>query len=107
MAADRNRNSGPLAARFTSRFQDAWAQAAARIRSSETPDTRPSQRVSGRMVVMTDVQRPPIRDWETDLDHTHPDYAASAPEVWEELREKCPVAHSDRYGGMWTPVNHA
>lgn len=56
---------------------------------------------------MTDVQRPPIRDWETDLDHTHPDYAARAPEIWDELRETCPVAHSDRYGGMWTPVRHA
>ncbi|MFP5328301.1 MAG: cytochrome P450 [Acidimicrobiia bacterium] len=55
---------------------------------------------------MTDVQKPPVQDWSTDFDHTHPDYAARAPEVWEELRQKCPVAHTDRFGGAWFPVRH-
>ncbi len=49
---------------------------------------------------------PPIKDWETDFDHTHPDYAASAPEVWDRLRSTCPIAHSDRFGGTWLPVRH-
>jgi cytochrome P450 len=27
--------------------------------------------------------------------------------VWKELREGgCPIAHSDRYGGMWVPITH-
>ncbi|MCU1351880.1 MAG: Cytochrome [Acidimicrobiales bacterium] len=56
---------------------------------------------------MTDVQRMPIEDWATDFDHTHPDYAARATEVWDELRPGCPVAHSDRNGGMWLPTRHA
>lgn len=56
---------------------------------------------------MTDVQKPPVEDWATDFDHTHPDYAANAPEIWEELREKCPVAHTNRFGGAWYPVRHA
>jgi cytochrome P450 len=56
---------------------------------------------------MTDVQRRPVADWETDFDHTSPDYAARAPEIWDELRESCPVAHSDRNGGMWFPTRHA
>jgi len=55
---------------------------------------------------MTDVQRPPIRDWETDFDHGHPDYAAAAPEIWDQLRGTCPVAHTDRYGGAWLPTRH-
>jgi cytochrome P450 len=55
---------------------------------------------------MTDA-KPPIADWATDFDHTHPDYAAKAPEVWEELRSGCPVAHTERFGGAWLPVNHA
>ena len=50
--------------------------------------------------------RPPVADWTTDFDHAHPDYAARAPEIWDELRETCPVAHSDRYGGAWLPVRH-
>ena len=55
---------------------------------------------------MTDT-RPPVTDWATDLDHTRPEYAAGAPEVWEELRQRCPVAHTDRFGGAWFPVRHA
>jgi cytochrome P450 len=51
-------------------------------------------------------ERPPVGDWATDFDHTHPDYAARAPEIWDELRERCPVAHSERYGGTWLPTRH-
>ncbi|MDQ1403196.1 MAG: hypothetical protein QOG03_1512 [Actinomycetota bacterium] len=49
----------------------------------------------------------PVEAWETDFDHTHPDYAARAPEIWDELRATCPVAHSDRFGGVWLPTRHA
>ncbi|MFM7070081.1 MAG: hypothetical protein ACKOYM_11555 [Actinomycetes bacterium] len=48
-----------------------------------------------------------MTDWATDFDHTHPDYAARAPEVWDDLRGRCPVAHTDRFGGAWLPVRHA
>lgn len=55
---------------------------------------------------MTESQRPPVQDWATDFDHTRPEYAQHAPQVWEELRERCPVAHTDRFGGAWLPVRH-
>ena len=49
----------------------------------------------------------PVTDWATDFDHASPDYNPVAPDVWTELREQgCPVAHTDRYGGMWVPVTH-
>jgi len=49
----------------------------------------------------------PVSDWATDLDHADPEYNPNAPEIWKELRESgCPVAHSDRYGGMWAPMTH-
>jgi cytochrome P450 len=49
----------------------------------------------------------PVTDWVTDLDHADPSYNPRAPEIWAELREQgCPVVHSDRYGGMWTPLTH-
>ena len=51
-------------------------------------------------------ERAPVGDWATDFDHAHTDYAARAPEIWDELRQECPVAHSDRYGGTWLPVRH-
>ena len=50
--------------------------------------------------------RAPVADWATDFDHVDPGYAARAPEIWDELRRECPVAHSDRYGGTWLPVRH-
>jgi cytochrome P450 len=55
---------------------------------------------------MTDLQTPPARDWATEFDHTKEDYAADAPAVWEELRDRCPVAHSDAHGGVWLPTRH-
>lgn len=47
-----------------------------------------------------------VADWKTDFDHTHPDYAANAHEIWDDLRSECPVAHSERFGGMWLPTRH-
>jgi cytochrome P450 len=49
----------------------------------------------------------PVSDFTTDFDHADPNYNPNAPKVWKELREGgCPVAHSDRYGGMWVPLTH-
>jgi cytochrome P450 len=53
---------------------------------------------------MTD--RPPVTDWATDFDHTHPAYNAGAPEIWDDLRSRCPIAHTDRFGGAWLPTRH-
>jgi len=49
---------------------------------------------------------PPVTDWATDFDHTDPGWVNDPYPIWDELREKCPVAHSDRYGGVWLPVSH-
>jgi cytochrome P450 len=46
-------------------------------------------------------------DWATDFDHADPAYNRDAPAIWEELRGRCPVAHTNRYGGAWLPVTHA
>ncbi|HSJ92320.1 MAG TPA: cytochrome P450 [Ilumatobacter sp.] len=49
----------------------------------------------------------PVTDWATDLDHADPTYNEQAHQIWKDLREGgCPVAHTDRYGGMWIPVTH-
>lgn len=48
----------------------------------------------------------PVADWTSDFDHTDPTWVADPYPIWEDLRQKCPVAHSDRYGGTWLPVTH-
>jgi cytochrome P450 len=49
---------------------------------------------------------PPVVDWASDFDHADAEWAARAPEIWDELRSTCPVAHSPRYGGVWLPTRH-
>jgi cytochrome P450 len=46
------------------------------------------------------VDRQPVVDWAHDFDHFDPTFIADPDKVWSELRERCPVAHSDRYGGL-------
>jgi cytochrome P450 len=51
-------------------------------------------------------RNPPVEDWAEDFDHTDGGWAADPYPIWDELRRKCPIAHSDRYGGVWLPTRH-
>jgi len=48
----------------------------------------------------------PVEDFSTDWDHTDPRWVNDPYPIWDELRETCPVAHTDRYGGGWFPTTH-
>ena len=48
----------------------------------------------------------PVSDWATDFDHTDPVWVENPYPIMEELRGRCPVAHTDRYGGAWLPTTH-
>ena len=50
--------------------------------------------------------KPPVEDFATDWDHTDPQWVANPYPIWDELREKCPVAHTNRYGGGWFPTTY-
>jgi len=49
----------------------------------------------------------PVQDFAVDWDHTDPQWVNDPYPIWEDLRERCPVAHTDRYGGAWFPATHA
>ena len=49
----------------------------------------------------------PVDDWATDFDHTDDEWVADPFPIWSELRESCPFAHTDRYGGGWLPTRFA
>ncbi|HZO25947.1 MAG TPA: cytochrome P450 [Chloroflexota bacterium] len=51
-------------------------------------------------------ERPPVTDWATDFDHTDPRYVADPAPIWDELRQKCPVAHTDRFNGVYFPSRY-
>jgi cytochrome P450 len=51
-------------------------------------------------------ERPPIADWTTDFDHTDPRWTENPFPIWDDLRQKCPVAHSERYLGVYLPTTY-
>ena len=52
-------------------------------------------------------QRPPVADWATDFDVMDPAYIEDPFSIWDDLRERCPVAHTDRRGGAWLLTTYA
>ena len=48
-----------------------------------------------------------VTDWAADFDHADPAWAADPFPIWDDLRQRCPVAHSDRYHGVYLPTRHA
>ncbi len=52
-------------------------------------------------------QRPPVEDWTTDYDIMDESYVNDPLPVWNELRDKCPIAHTDRWGGSYLPAKYA
>jgi len=51
-------------------------------------------------------EKVPVRDFATDWDHTDPQWVNNPYPIWEDLRTRCPVAHTERYGGGWFPTTH-
>lgn len=51
-------------------------------------------------------EHPPVEDWATDFDHTDDVWAADPYAIWDDLRATCPIAHTERYGGVWLPTRH-
>ena len=49
---------------------------------------------------------PPVDDWATDYDIFDASYVRDPVPVWNELRDKCPIAHTERWGGSWLPTKY-
>src|SRR5690606_35450361 len=48
----------------------------------------------------------PVADYATDFDHHGAEWVADPYPIIEDLRRRCPVARTERYGGAWMPVRH-
>ena len=53
---------------------------------------------------MSDTQG--IIDWATDYDIFNPEYVNDPFRIWDTLRDSCPIAHTDRWGGSWLPTRY-
>jgi len=72
------------------RFSEAYLQA-----REERPLGTRSEVVTG-----------PVSDWATDFSHVEPGWAADPYAIQDDLRQRCPVAHTDRFGGAWLPTRY-
>ncbi|MGE0732112.1 MAG: cytochrome P450 [Acidimicrobiia bacterium] len=52
------------------------------------------------------VDRPLVSDWTADWDFYGRQYHDDAPAVWQELRDACPFARTERYGGAWVALRY-
>ncbi|MGH9002750.1 MAG: cytochrome P450, partial [Acidimicrobiia bacterium] len=53
-----------------------------------------------------DDARPPVEDWATDYDIFDPAYVTDPAPIWDDLRARCPVARTERWGGSWMPTRY-
>ena len=48
----------------------------------------------------------PVSDWASDFSHLDPEWSADPYPIQDDLRERCPIAHTGRFGGAWLPTRY-
>jgi len=48
----------------------------------------------------------PVTDWATDFSHLEPEWAADPYPIQDDLRQRCPIARTERFGGGWLPTRY-
>ncbi len=62
--------------------------------------------VEGPLGVRNEIVTGPVSDWATDFSHLEPEWAADPYVIQDDLRQRCPIAHTGRFGGGWLPVRY-
>ncbi|GLZ08077.1 cytochrome P450 [Actinomadura sp. NBRC 104412] len=56
--------------------------------------------------VRNEIVTGPVEDWASDFSHLEPEWAADPYPIQDDLRERCPIAHTGRFGGGWLPTRY-
>ncbi len=48
----------------------------------------------------------PVSDWATDFSHLEPEWSADPYPIQDDLRQRCPIARTGRFGGGWLPTRY-
>ena len=48
----------------------------------------------------------PVADWATDFSHLEPEWSEDPYRIQDDLRQRCPIAHTGRFGGGWLPTRY-
>lgn len=70
--------------------------------SEDFEDIRGARPLGRRTKIVTG----PPSDWATDFSHLEPEWAEDMYTILDDLRERCPLAHTDRFGGGWLPTRY-
>ncbi|WP_137161877.1 cytochrome P450 [Blastococcus sp. CCUG 61487] len=71
-----------------------------------TEEARQQRIAQAELGTVNEVVTGPVSDWTTDFSHFEEEYANNAIEIWDDLRERCPVARTERFGGAWLPTRY-
>ncbi|MFI6177826.1 cytochrome P450 [Nonomuraea sp. NPDC051191] len=69
------------------------------------PELEETRRARLRGTV-SEIVTDPVSDWATDFSHVDPQWAADPYPIQDDLRQRCPIAHTDRFGGVWLPTRY-
>ncbi|MGE5136253.1 MAG: cytochrome P450 [Gemmatimonadota bacterium] len=70
--------------------------------STDFRESREEELLGTRSEIVTG----PVADWATDFSHMEPEWAADPFPIQDDLRQRCPIAHTGRFGGAWLPVRY-
>ncbi|WP_157253996.1 cytochrome P450 [Nonomuraea typhae] len=56
--------------------------------------------------VRNEIVTGPVTDWATDFSHTEGEWAADPYPIQDDLRQRCPIARTERFGGGWLPTRY-
>ena len=48
----------------------------------------------------------PFSDWTADFSHLAPEWSADLYPILDDLRQRCPIARTERFGGGWLPTRY-
>jgi cytochrome P450 len=70
--------------------------------STDFREPRDDEPVGTRNEIITG----PVSSWATDFSHFEPEWSADPYRIQDDLRQRCPIAHTGRFGGGWLPVRY-
>jgi cytochrome P450 len=62
------------------------------------------RRDGGSTGTRSEIVTGPVSDWTTDFSHLDPEWTTDPYPIQDELRQRCPIAHTQRFGGAWLPT---
>ncbi|HEY1344036.1 MAG TPA: cytochrome P450, partial [Streptosporangiaceae bacterium] len=59
----------------------------------------PGRRTNAPPGTRNEIITGPVSDWATDFSHLEPEWSADPYPIQDDLRQRCPIARTERFGG--------